>query len=319
MTQLPALLEAIERGEEVKRSFTIEVGRKHRDGHIVPTEVVATLVAGRDRRLSHILGVTRDISERKRTSEALRLEAETKALLEKEREVSEMKTRFISVASHEFRTPMAAAMGSVELLRNHLDRLPPAKRNELFERIFTSLQRVTEMLDDVLTLSRLEAGRTQVRPTSCDLRALLMGLVSEIRLGDRDAHVFECVVGDAPLPWLTDPTLLHHVLSNLLSNAVRYSPPGTQITVRCEPDAEQVRMVVEDQGIGIPEKDLKRIFASFERGSNVGQITGTGLGLNIVKSMTELLGGTIAVQSTEGQGSRFLLALPKQPPAASRA
>jgi PAS domain S-box-containing protein len=311
MTQLPALLEAIERGEEVKRTFTIEVGRKHRDGHIVPTEVVATLVAGRDGRFNRILGVTRDISERKRTSEALRLEAETKSLLEKEREVSEMKTRFISVASHEFRTPMAAAMGSVELLAHHLDRLPPTKRQELFDRIVASFDRMTAMLDDVLTLSRMEAGRTEVRPAPCELRTFLLGLVDEIRLSDRDAHQFECLSGSDPIPMTTDISLLHHVLSNLLGNAVRYSLAGTRITLRCEPNPAEVRISIEDQGLGIPEKDRKRIFEAFERGSNVGQIKGTGLGLNIVKSMTELLGGTITVESTEGRGSCFILAFPR--------
>jgi signal transduction histidine kinase len=111
----------------------------------------------------------------------------------------------------------------------------------------------------------------------------------------------------------SDPSLLHHVFSNLLSNAVRYSPSGTTVRVRLEAGAEQVRVVVEDEGIGILPADRVRIFEPFERGSNVGNIQGTGLGLNIVKRMTTLLGGTIAVESGGTEGTRFTVVFARSP------
>ena len=261
-----------------------------------------------------VVVVARDITARKR------LEIETAAMLEKERQVSEMKTRFISVTSHEFRTPMAAALGSVELLHNHLERLGPAKREELFGRITTSMHRLTEMLDDVLTLNRMDANRIDMRLATSDLRLFLLNAVEEIRLADHNEH--ELVLRlepDAPTPSVTDTNLLHHIVSNLLSNAVRYSPPGKTITVTLTAGDSHLRLTVEDQGIGIPASDHARIFQPFERASNVGNIKGTGLGLSIVKRMTEMLGGTITLASPPTGGCSFTLTLPHlaQPPSPS--
>ena len=255
----------------------------------------------------------RDITERKR------LEAVMVTMLAKERQVSEMKSRFISVTSHEFRTPMAAAMASADLLHNHLDRLSPAKREELFTRISASLHRLTQMLDEVLLLNRIDANRVEVRLGPVELRDCTHTVVEEIRVGDRDAHRFELLATGDTARFVTDTDLLHHILSNLLSNAVRYSPAGTAVTTRIVAEAGRVLVMVEDQGIGVPEADRERIFESFERGSNVGTIKGTGLGLDIVKRMTKLLGGTITVEAPAGGGSRFILSLPRieNPSAAS--
>jgi len=247
----------------------------------------------------------RDVTERKR------FEAEMAAMLQKEHQVSEMKTRFISVTSHEFRTPMSAALGSVELLTNHLDRLAPAKRQELLARITQSLHRMTEMLDEILLLNRMDANRVEVRLAPVDLLPFARNLVEEIRLGDRVGHVIELDCTGATAGFGTDTNLLHHILGNLLSNAVRYSPAGSSIKARLAVAAGTMRFTVEDQGIGIPAGDLGRIFEPFERGSNVGNIKGTGLGLNIVKRMVELLHGEISVRSAP-TGSCFTVILPSQ-------
>ncbi|MBI5692329.1 MAG: PAS domain S-box protein [Verrucomicrobia bacterium] len=246
----------------------------------------------------------RDITERKR------LEAEVAATLEKERQVSEMKTRFISVTSHEFRTPMAAAVGTIELLHHHLDRLSVEKRAEMFARISNSLHRMSEMLDDILLLNRVDAGRVKVRPESLHLSSLVQSIVDEVRMADRDAHRFAVEGAGEAGRFNSDPAILHHILSNLLSNAARYSPAGTVVTIRLAVTREGLRLAVEDQGIGVPEKDRARLFEAFERGSNVGAVKGTGLGLNIVKRMTELLGGRVWYEPAEGRGSRFVLEVP---------
>jgi len=247
----------------------------------------------------------RDITARKR------LEIETAAMLENEHQISAMKTRFISVTSHEFRTPMAAAMGSAELLHNHLDRLAPAKREELFNRIQNSLQRMTEMLDDILILNRMDANRTEVRLGPVDVRLLFQNVLEEIRLADREGHRFEFLPTGEPTPLVTDSNLLHHIISNLLSNAVRYSPPGSLITLGLDSTDTAATVTVADEGIGIPTEDRARLFQPFERGSNVGNIKGTGLGLSIVKRMTEMLGGTITLDSKLGAGTRFTLVFPR--------
>ncbi len=253
-----------------------------------------------------------DITERKQR------EAETAAMLEKEREVSEMKTRFISVTSHEFRTPMAAAMGSVDLLTNHFERFAPAKRHELLARVNASLLRMTTMLDEILLVNRLEEKRIAVQLTPVDLGRFLHDLIEDIRLGDRDAHRFDLRAPSHAVRIVADSNLFHHIFSNVLSNAVRYSPAATLITVRLEADESQVQVSVEDQGIGILPADRERIFEPFERGSNVGEISGTGLGLNIVKRMVEMLDGTIAVDAAEGGGTRFTLVFPLPPNPSSR-
>jgi len=249
----------------------------------------------------------RDITTRKQ------IEQEMEAMLEKERQVSELKSRFISVTSHEFRTPMAATMGAVEILRNHADKLSPAKREELFTRITVALHRMTSMLDDILTLSRLGASRIQVQLSPLDLGVVIRGIVDEVRLGDQEAHRWQLRLPDGKLDCESDLHLLHNILTNLLSNACHYSPQGSTITVELSLGGDRIGIAVEDQGIGVPEKDWQRIFEPFERGSNVGTIKGTGLGLNIVKGMAELLGGSVSIERSSGSGSRFVVLIPIQP------
>ena len=268
--------------------------------------VIAPVVDDRGH-VTHYVALKDDITAKQRH------EAELNARLRREREISEMKTRFISVTSHEFRTPMAAALGSVEILANHLDRLPPKKRQELLARITDSLHRMTAMLDEILLLSRLDANRVQVRLAPLELPPFVQHAIEEVRLGDRDLHRFEFHATGDPTAFPTDANLLQHILSNLLSNAVRYSPAGSLVTVRLAVGPAQAQVTVEDQGIGIPEADLARIFEPFERGSNIGTIQGTGLGLNIVQRMVAVLGGTVEAAALAAGGTRFSVIFPRHP------
>jgi PAS domain S-box-containing protein len=316
--QNPRVLKSGETPREVFREMwsTLERGKiwsgelhnRRKNGEIfIENAVIAPVVDGQGR-ATHYVALKEDVTTQRRTI----------ALLAKEREVSEMKSRFLSVTSHEFRTPMSAALGSVELLTNHLDRLTPEKRRELLDRITTSLQRMTGMLDEILLLNRIDAKRVEVQLAAQDLRLLVEGIIEESRSGDRGVHRFELAVEGDPRGFVTDANLLNHILGNLLSNAVRYSPAGEPVTVQLAVDHAGARLAVTDRGIGIPPADLARLFQPFERGSNVGNIKGTGLGLSIVKRMVELLGGTIAVEAPAEGGTRFAVLLPSRVAPAGR-
>ena len=250
-----------------------------------------------------------DISERRRA------EGATRAALDKQRQLNELKARFVSMASHEFRTPLAAIYSSAELLRRYGDRLPATERREILDSITAGVHRMTRLLDDVLLFGRADAGRLEFAPRRLDLRALCAGLVEDLRRGGGRA------AQDVELDWQAgaesaclDEQLLRHVLGNLLSNAVKYSPDGGRVRLAVRRDSEALCFEVTDQGIGIPPDDLPRLFDVFHRGSNVGAIDGTGLGLAIVRLAVERHGGRIEVGSEPGRGSRFTVTLPEAEP-----
>ena len=249
--------------------------------------------------------VVRDVSANRAAS------IQMASMLEQEKNISQMKTQFISVTSHEFRTPMAAALGSVEILTYHLDRLDQVKRQALLGRITASLQQMNRMLDDILVLNQADAGRLKLQWCAVNLEERLQAILDESKLVDREQHTFHLASTTADPTLLSDPNLLQHIFSNLLSNAVRYSPAGTVITLRLRFTVEAAIVELDDQGIGIPLADQARIFEPFERGSNIGQIAGTGLGLNIAQRMVGLLQGTIEVSSRTAGGTTFTVVLPR--------
>jgi PAS domain S-box-containing protein len=252
---------------------------------------------------NRLLILLRDISSRKRGERIVQ------ANLERERQLSDMKTQFISVASHEFRTPLAAATGSLELLERHAAKITEAKRLELLARAQKSLSRLTTIMDNVLQLSRADSGRVKVKRMNIDLVQFVQDSIRDVEMGDRQQHTFVFAPSGTSTPVPIDTNLFNHILSNVLSNAVRYSPAGTTITVTLAIGAETFTLTIADEGIGIPEAERDRVFEPFARGSNVGQINGTGLGLNIVKRYTEMLGGRIELLPTP-RGAAFRVNLP---------
>ena len=285
------------------RVWSGEIRNRRKHGEIYLENMVIAPLFGPDGRVTHYVALKDDISAQKR------FEIETIAMLNKEREVSQMKSQFVSVASHEFRSPLAAAVGSLELLQRHAARLTEAKRGELITRIQTSLGRLTTIMDDVLQLSRADSGRVKVKLMPVDLPRLVQDIIQQAEEGDRQQHRFVFQRNGGPDTVPADTNLLNHILTNLVGNAVRYSPAGTQITVTLERGETAVTFTVADEGIGIPENEREKIFEPFVRGSNVGQIGGTGLGLNIVKRYVELLGGRIEVLPA-ARGTTFRVSLP---------
>lgn len=227
-----------------------------------------------------------------------------------EREIGELKSSFVTMVSHEFRTPLGITMSAVELLRHYLDRLSPEKRTELLEDIYGATLRMSALMEQVLLLGRAESGRLGCRVGPLDLEGLVGRLLDEARSATsrrcRSRFETEGELAGAR----GDESLLRHILSNLISNAVKYSPPGGEIAVGVRREGDDAVLSVRDRGIGIPVADQPRLFEAFHRGGNVGQTAGTGLGLLIVKRCVALHGGSITVASREGEGAVFTVRLP---------
>jgi len=258
-------------------------------------------------RALRMTGVNVDIDDRKRA------EAELLAAVQREKELSEMKSKFVSTASHEFRTPLATMLSSAELLEHYSESLSPAEKLNLLQTIQVSAKRMSEMIDDVLTLGRAESGVLKLNLGPTNLRELCGTVVSEFRIAQGSQHVITLDDRFDRLEAYMDERLLRHILNNLLSNAVKYSPPGSEVTFSLARREEQAAIEIQDRGIGIPLEDQPRMFESFHRASNVENRPGTGLGLAIVKKAVELHGGEISLSSAVGSGTRFTVMLPLRP------
>lgn len=245
-----------------------------------------------------------------RTAELAAAKDDLARALSQERELSELKTRFVSLVSHEFRTPLGVTMSAVEVLRHYRERITPEKHDELLEDIHSATLRMSGMMEQVLLLGRAEAGKIDWRPSPLDLPELCGKLVDEgISSTHRRCPVRLTVEGDFSCA-LMDEALVRHIIGNLLSNAVKYSPEGSPVDFKLCREGDEAVFTVQDRGIGIPAADQVRLFEAFQRASNVGEIPGTGLGLLLVKRCVELHHGRIDVQSQEGVGTTFTVRLP---------
>jgi PAS domain S-box-containing protein len=245
-----------------------------------------------------------DISERKRAEEEIR------RALEKERELNELKSRFVAMTSHEFRTPLATILSSSELVEHYGSRLSAEEQKELFQSIRAGVERMTKMLDDVLIIGRAEAQMLEFKPAPTDLAAFCEGLVEELQRSTAAKRPLDYAYEGARGPVNVDEKLLRHVLINLLSNAIKYSPRGGPVEFRVRVENGTAAFEIADHGIGIPAEDQARLFETFYRARNVGNIAGTGLGLAIVRKSLDLHGGTIRFDSAPDRGTRFHVAVP---------
>lgn len=246
-----------------------------------------------------------------------RAETEIHKALEKEKELSELKSRFVSMVSHEFRTPLATTLFSADLLESFSSKWPEEKRLTHIHRIQNAVHRMTQLLDDVLLVGKAEAGKLEFNPAPMNLEAFCQEIVEDLQLTDDRQHTLNFVSQGVCTRAYLDEKLLRHILSNLLSNAIKYSPQGTTVLFELARETHQehgevVIFRIQDRGIGIPQEDQARLFETFHRAKNVGTIPGTGLGLTIVKRSVELHGGQIAVESEVGMGTTFIVMLPLQ-------
>jgi PAS domain S-box-containing protein len=284
------------------------------DGGVIWLEDSARAQLHVGRGVCTIYGAMSDISDRKQYAAAQREGALLQIELNKARALSAMRAEFMSSVSHEFRTPLAMILSSAELMLRQNGDYPPEERARRLSAIIQHVRHLGHLLDDLSTIMVADAGQAAFNPRSVDLRALCAEIIEGLRAADSDAHpIALSIEGDGAsavnaLP--LDPKLVRHILTNLLGNALKYSPPGRDVMCALEVQPDYVVIHVADQGIGIPQAELDTIFEAFQRASNVGGIEGTGLGLKIVKDAVALHKGFINAQSAVGQGTLFSVTLP---------
>jgi PAS domain S-box-containing protein len=274
------------------------------DGGFCWMEVFARLTLDTHGKAIGVSGTLIDITDRKRAEEEIRL------ALKRERELNELKSRFITTISHEFRTPLTAILSSSEILEHLIGRLSEEQRAGHFTAIHDAVIRMTELLDDVLFIGRAETGAVPYRPVTISLSVFFEQLLREIRAGDNKKHTITFLAEGESNNVQLDEKLLWQICSNLLSNALKYSPADTDVVLRVLCSGDILQIVVSDQGIGIPENEQDQLFDTFFRATNTSAISGTGLGLSIVKHAVDLLGGCIEVQSIYNKGTTFTVTLP---------
>ncbi|HEY9695373.1 MAG TPA: ATP-binding protein [Oculatellaceae cyanobacterium] len=250
---------------------------------------------------SHYLKTIQDNEEKLRQS------------LEKEKELSALKSRFVTMTSHEFRTPMSTILSSTELLEHFSHKLSTEKKAQHFQRIQSAIKNMTQLLDDVLVFGKAEAGKLELKPVCFDLKVFCQDLVEEMRLNAGSQYSMSFVANGDDTNVFMDEKILHQILNNLLSNAIKYSPEGGKINFELVCENNLAIFTIKDQGIGIPKSEQVQLFNSFYRGSNVGGISGTGLGLAIVKKCVDLQGGLITLNSEVGLGTTFTVTIPSTP------
>lgn len=284
--------------------YSCERQIRRRNGDMLWVMLAGRCVSDRQPEVDGVIWTMLDITERKRAEEDIR------QALAQQKELNQLRSQFISMTSHEFRTPLATILSSTELLKFYGERMEAEERLELLESVENSVKRMTHMLDRVLLIGKSDADMLDFSPTRQSLQALCESVLEEVRTQHPDTlctltPLFDEALGDG----LFDSKLLRHILTNLLSNAIKYSPRGGEVTFRVQAEGTHTVFEVADQGIGIPQDEIPHLFESFHRASNVGDIQGTGLGLAIVKRSVVRHGGTIEVNSVVGQGTRFTVRL----------
>ena len=248
--------------------------------------------------------IARDISDFKRASEELRL------AYEKEKELGRLRASFFSMTSHQFRTPLSTILSSAELLEHYGSQWPEEKRLMHTQRIQDATMRLSEMLNEILEYSKIESRQGHTQVEAVYLEDLCLKIMNDLRIADHEQHLFDLSCGSEPCIVYSDRLSLELVVENLFSNAIKFSPVGSTISVKIEENQGWVSLTVRDEGIGILPSEQETIFEPFHRGSNVVDTPGSGLGLMIVRKSLELIRGEISVRSGEGQGTEIIIKIP---------
>jgi signal transduction histidine kinase len=235
----------------------------------------------------------------------LRTQELTEAL-SKEKELSDLKSRFVTMASHEFRTPLSTILSSVSLIGKYVEANEQDKRDKHILRIRSAVNNLTDILNEFLSLGKIEEGKIQIHFSEFNIKEQIRLIISEIRPILKKGQIIE-YVHEGLTQVNLDLSLVRNILINLISNAIKFSSEGATIWVSSSCENNMVVLTIKDQGLGIPDEDMKHLFERFFRGKNVLNIPGTGLGLHIVSKYIELMGGTISVASEIEKGTTFTI------------
>ena len=289
---------------EKRRPAVMELAARRKDGTVFPVDLQLSYIDIAPTQL--VMSFVIDSTQRKQAEAALKL------ALAQEKELGELKSRFVSMASHEFRTPLAAILATTETLSYYRTKMAPEQIDSRLAKIRQQVIYMKAIMEDVLQLARMQSGRVEFMPIQGDFAALCQEIMEEFESQSlyRGRLIYASTV--APLLANFDPHLMRQVINNLVLNALKYSAAEKTVHIALLDEANQLTLRVTDEGIGIPPNDLKHLFEPFHRATNVGSISGTGLGLSIAKQAIELHQGTITPVSQVGLGTTFTVVLPKQ-------
>ena len=237
--------------------------------------------------------------------------ATTQTALEKEKALNTFKSKIIATVSHEYNAPLAAIQTAAATLKTHHHNLTPPKQERFLDIIEQKSKHLSALVGDMLLVNQAELDKLKLQPTQINLYTFLSNLITEQQMLSGEHHHLTLSIRGDLAGFVGDRGLLRQVFGNLFSNAIKYSPEGGTVRVQLIGEATQIICHVKDEGIGIPDADQAQLFQSFSRGSNVGSIPGTGLGLPIVKAAVELHGGTLDIESQQGKGTHVIVRLPK--------
>jgi PAS domain S-box-containing protein len=229
--------------------------------------------------------------------------------LEQAKQLSEQKERFICMLCHQFRTPLNVASFSADLLKRHSPQWTKKKKSEYFGLIQHSIKQISELLDEILLFGKAEVAKLEFQPRQIDLNLFCNQIASQVKLANNNQISINFISQNKSITAAFDPKRLQLILTNLLSNAIKYSSDNSSVILELCCDDKNIIFKIKDAGIGIAEEDKKRIFEPFYRGKNIDSIPGTGLGLSIVKTIVDLLGGEIFIESQVGVGTTFTVIL----------
>lgn len=278
--------------------LTFESRHRTKGGRIFPVEIAVTYVEYHGREFS--CAFAREKAK----------QVEIRATLKQEKQLSKLRARFICMLSHELRTPLNIVSFSTSLLRHHIHQWTEEKKLQYLDHIQTAVESISQLLDEVAIVGKAEAGKLKFEPRPLALAAFCCDLVAQMQLISNSSHTIAFVSRGNCSTACVDKKLLQLILTNLLDNAIKYSPPASTVDLELSCRDEEVIFLLKDAGIGIPAADQQQLFEPFARGSNVGDVPGTGLGLAVVKKLVDLHGGQIAVASVVGLGTTFTVTLP---------
>ena len=288
-----------------KGSFETEGWRVRKDGSTFWADVVITAIYNEEGEVQGFTKITRDYTLHKKA------EDEILNTLNKEKELSEMKSNFVSMASHEFRTPLSAILSSVSLIEQYNTTGQQENRSRHIKRIKSSVHDMISILEEFLSLEKIEEGRVEAKAQTFNVKEFTAQLCHELKSNTKPGQVINYIHMGGE--WVSlDPAFVKHILTNLISNAIKYSPENSPVKVETQVADEVVTFMVQDKGVGISDEDQRHLFERFFRAANATTIQGTGLGLHITKRYVDMMNGTIAVRSELGKGAAFIIQVQNQ-------